>query len=1040
MASSKPVPPRIRRPAERAPHRRAGLHDDARVWAVLGPTNTGKTHLAIERMLGHETGMIGLPLRLLAREVYDKVAARAGAGQVALVTGEEKIVPRATRYWVTTVEAMPVSVPVDFLAVDEVQLAADPERGHVFTQRVMHARGMLETLFLGADTARNRLRDLVPGCRFEQRPRFSELSYTGQKKITRLPRRSAVVAFSAERVYAIAELIRRQRGGAAVVMGALSPRTRNAQVALYQSGDVDFIVATDAIGMGLNMDVDHVAFAAREKFDGLHHRPLTTAEMGQIAGRAGRYMNDGTFGVTGEAPPLEAEEIEEIEDHRFEPLRVFMWRNDDLDFGSIPALMESLDTAPPGRGLARPRMAADMAALTLMARDERVIRTATSADAVRLLWEVAQVPDFRKVMIDEHATLLANIYDHLMQAPGGAPGVIPDDWFLAHLRRTDRTDGDIDALATRLAHVRTWTYVANRANWLADPAYWQGVTRAIEDRLSDALHERLTQRFIDRRTSVLLKRLRQSEDLMAAVSQDGEVTVEGEFVGRLQGLVFVPDPRAEGLEGKALRAASDKAVAGEIEARAAALAAAADAAISLTEHGRLMWQDAAVGRLVAGADRLSPPVEIVAGEELDATARQAVAARLETWTRAHVAKVFEPLLKLRDAEDVTGLARGIAFRLIEALGSIRRDEASDDIQALAQPDRAQLRKYGVRFGAFSIFMPALLKPAPAHLALLLHAVHAARGAAGELPAPPAPGLTSATAEPGVPDFFYPALGFRVCGPRAVRLDMLERLADAIRPKIAARASLGEGYGGAGFVADADLMSLVGCSGEEFEGLLKALGFRPQTVRVKRLPAPAAAPADTTQTRAGTPEAPATPPDPGPGQGPDQSPDQSSEIPAEAEAEAEAEAGPEAVAPELQKAETPDAETPAGDALATETPADTPADAPADAPSPEAELEEIVLWRPARRGRPPAARGSGSGKNDAGPKEAGEHKQTRPRGKRRGKPRGKTDSKAGDTDRGKPATARERPPMQARPPHRKEKPIDPDSPFAILSKLKDGGTS
>ncbi|MGD1932940.1 MAG: helicase-related protein [Candidatus Phaeomarinobacter sp.] len=1018
------------------------------MWALLGPTNTGKTHLAIERMLGHETGMIGLPLRLLAREVYERVKTSAGAQNVELINGEEKLIPDNPRYWVTTVESMPVGVPVDFIAIDEIQLAADPERGHVFTNRLMHLRGELETLFLGSDTIKGRIRDLVKNCRFEQRPRFSELSYAGPKKITRLPRRSAVVAFSSDQVYAIAELIRRHRGGAAVVMGALSPRTRNAQVALYQSGDVDFIVATDAIGMGLNMDVDHVAFASLEKFDGLRHRALSAAEIGQIAGRAGRYMNDGTFGVTADAMPLDAEQVEEIEDHRFEPVRMLMWRNAALDFSSVDNLFKSLETPPPARGLMRARHATDAAALAIMAGDERVKPVASGEEAVTRLWEVAQVPDFRKVMIDEHASLLANIYDHLMRADGASPGVIPEDWFSTQTKRTDRTDGDIDTLASRLAHIRTWTYVANRADWLNDPAYWQGVTRAIEDRLSDALHERLTQQFIDRRTSMLLKRLQLREDLMASVSADGEVMVEGEFVGRLAGLVFVPDPRAEGLDGKALRAASDKAVTGEIETRARRLVAAGDDAFELTEHGRIMWENAPVGRLVAGADKLNPKTDIITGEELQAADRLVVIQRMDTWLTAHIAKTLEPLIKLRDADDVTGLARGVAFRLVEALGAIRRDEAAEDITSLAQPDRAMLRKHGVRFGAFSIFMPALLKPAPAHLILLMHGVFEAKGGAVDLPAPPAPGLTSAAVEANVPDFFYPALGFRVCGPRAVRLDMLERLADAIRPKIAARAELGQGYGGAGFTADADLMSLVGCSGEVFDGLLASLGFKPHKISVRKMPEPerkADAKADdaaqeekTTTEPAADPAAETKNDEPAAASENTPSPDglavettASVDTPSDtltatasetAPAETAATDTPSQTAASDQSADAP--ETPTSSA-SDEAKSDNAADA---TPAEDEEMEEIVLWRPARKGRPAANRNRGARSGTATADADKPRGQRNQKGAQKGRPQKGQKGKPGGKKQGKPAHASSRPP-------RADKPIDPDSPFAVLSQLK-----
>ena len=451
------------------------------VTAVLGPTNTGKTHLAIERMLGHETGMIGLPLRLLAREVYDRIAARIGADKVALITGEEKIRPESARYWVCTVEAMPREIDVDFLAIDEIQLAADPERGHVFTDRLLHARGKLETLLLGAGTMRDTIADLVPHANFITRPRLSKLSYTGQKKITRLPSRTAIVAFSSSEVYAIAELIRRQQGGAAVVMGALSPRTRNAQVALYQSGDVDFLVATDAIGMGLNLDVNHVSFAATRKFDGHNHRQLTPAEMAQIAGRAGRHMNDGTFGITGDVEPFDQDIVERLESHTFDPVKVLQWRARNLDFSSVDALQDSLKQIPREQRLVRARTADDLAALEAVTRESEITDYARGTAAVSRLWDVCQIPDYRKISPQNHSELVSTVYKYLMSSEGR----IPEDWFAKQVEFSDRTDGDIDTLATRIAHIRTWTFVANRQNWLKDHAQWQGRTREIEDALSE---------------------------------------------------------------------------------------------------------------------------------------------------------------------------------------------------------------------------------------------------------------------------------------------------------------------------------------------------------------------------------------------------------------------------------------------------------------------------------------------------------------------------------------------------------------------------
>src|SRR5262244_1424687 len=543
----------------------------AGVTAVLGPTNTGKTHLAIERMLAHSTGIIGLPLRLLAREVYNKIADRVGKDAVALITGEEKIKPQNPRFWVSTVEAMPREIDVAFLAIDEVQLGADFERGHVFTDRMLHMRGREETMVLGAATVRPMVEKLLPGAHIISRPRLSQLTYAGEKKLSRLPPRSAIVAFSAEEVYAIAELIRRQRGGAAVVLGALSPRTRNAQVALYQSGDVDYLVATDAIGMGLNLDVDHVAFASDRKFDGYQFRRLKPAEFAQIAGRAGRATRDGTFGTTGRCPPFESELVRALEDHNFEPIRVLQWRNTDFDFSSLGALQASLATSPKEQGLTRAPVAEDILVLEHAARDDDVRKMARTPADVERLWDVCQVPDYRKIAPATHAELVTTLYGFLMREAR-----IPTDWFSRQVEQADRTDGDIDTLSTRIAHIRTWTFAANRPDWLVDPEHWQGVTRAVEDKLSDALHERLTERFVDRRTSVLMRRLRENTMLETEIAKSGEVVVEGHLIGRLGGFQFMADPAAGGPEAKALRATAQKALAGEIDTRAARLAHAAD--------------------------------------------------------------------------------------------------------------------------------------------------------------------------------------------------------------------------------------------------------------------------------------------------------------------------------------------------------------------------------------------------------------------------------------------------------------------------------
>src|SRR5688572_23707702 len=623
----------------------------AGVTAVLGPTNTGKTHLAIERMLGHSSGLIGLPLRLLAREVYNKVADRVGAENVALITGEEKIKPQKARFWVSTVEAMPRDLDCAFVAIDEAQLGSDLDRGHVFTDRILNRRGREETMVLGAATVRPMIERLLPGANIVQRPRLSTLFHSGDRKITRLPRRTAIVAFSADEVYAIAELIRRQRGGAAVVLGALSPRTRNAQVALYQSGDVDYLIATDAIGMGLNLDVDHVAFASDRKFDGYQYRRLNPAELAQIAGRAGRATRDGTFGTTGRCPPFDRELVQALESHSFEPVRLLQWRNTDLDFASLSALQVSLAVTPKEPGLTRAPIGEDILVLEHAARDESVRAVAKTRNAVERLWDVCQVPDYRKIAPATHAELAVTVYGFLMRE-----GRIPDDWFARHVGQADHTDGGIDALSNRIAHVRTWTFVANRPDWLADPEHWQGVTRAVEDKLSDALHERLAERFVDRRTSVLMRRLKESTMLETEIGKTGEVVVEGHVIGRLDGFVFAAAPSAGGSEAKALQATAQKALAGEIDARAARLSQAADEQFVLASDGAVRWQGDAVGKLVAAEEVLRPRVRVIADEQLTGASRDMVQARLDLWLKSHIEKVLAPLFALSAAEDITGMA------------------------------------------------------------------------------------------------------------------------------------------------------------------------------------------------------------------------------------------------------------------------------------------------------------------------------------------------------------------------------------------------
>ncbi len=834
-----------------APDRAPG----AGVTAVLGPTNTGKTHLAIERMVAHSSGVIGLPLRLLAREVYNKIVDRVGVDLVALITGEEKIKPPKARYWVSTVEAMPRDLDVSFLAVDEIQIAADLERGHVFTDRILHRRGRDETLLLGAATMRPIIERLLPGASIVTRPRLSQLEFSGDRKLTRQPRRTAIVAFSADEVYAIAELIKRQHGGAAVVLGSLSPRTRNAQVAMFQSGDVDYLVATDAVGMGLNLDVDHVAFASDRKYDGYQFRRLNPSEFAQIAGRAGRATRDGTFGTTGRCAPFEPELVNALQNHSFESVKVLQWRNSKLDFSSLGSLQVSLALSPSHDALTRAPIAEDLRVLDHAARDADVRDMAQGAAAVERLWDACQIPDYRKIAPAAHAELVTTLFGFLMKK-----GRIPDAWFAAQVDQADRITGDIDTLSGRIAQIRTWTFVANRPDWLADPEHWQGIAREVENKLSDALHERLTERFVDRRTSVLMRRLRENSVLNTEIGKTGEVIVEGHVIGRLDGFTFAPDAAEAGSDAKALQATALKALGGEIDARAEKLAAAPDEQFVLTSDGTIRWTGDAVARLVAADDALHPRLRIISDERLAGAAREAVQTRLDLWLKTHIEKLLGPLFDLQKAEDITGIARGIAFQLIEALGVLERQKISAEMKDLDQPSRATLRKYGVRFGAYHIYIPALLKPAARALASLLwaekqsnvdmSALSGAQHLAGS-------GRTSFPVDKTLDRDAYRVLGYRQCGERAVRVDILERLADLIRPALSWReASPGSkpagAFDGRGFVVTQAMTSLTGSAGEDFASILRALGYRmekkpPLPPKPEVVEAPAAEPAATEAT-------------------------------------------------------------------------------------------------------------------------------------------------------------------------------------------------
>ena len=1008
------------------------------VTAVLGPTNTGKTHLAIERMVAHESGMIGLPLRLLAREVYGRVAEKVGTANVALITGEEKIAPPGARYFVCTVEAMPRATDAAFVAIDEVQIAGDLERGHIFTDRLLHLRGRQETLLLGAATMRGILQHLLPGVSVVTRPRMSQLTYAGSKKITRLPRRSAVVAFSADEVYAIGELIRRQRGGVAVVLGALSPRTRNAQVALYQSGDVDYLVATDAIGMGLNLDVDHVAFAQNRKYDGYQYRQLNAAELGQIAGRAGRHVRDGTFGVTGRVDPLSDELVGKIESHDFAPIRTLQWRTASFDFSSLDALKASIETPAPIEGLTRALPAVDAQTLDLLSRDEAVRGLADSPEQVSLLWDVCALPDYRRIAPAQHADIIASLYLDLARN-----GHVDEDYMSKQVHRADRTDGDIDTLSARIAQIRTWTFVSHRVGWLANQAYWQEKTRDIEDRLSDALHDRLTKRFVDRRTSVLMKRLRENAMLEAEISPEGDVNVEGHHVGSLLGFRFSTDNHADGEDAKAIRTAAQKALASEFETRATRFAAAANGDLALGSDGTVRWLGNPVAKLAPGEELLKPRALLLADEQLTGPARDKVAARVERFVAFQIETHLKPLQLLSAADNLSGTAKGIAFRMVEACGMINRREIVEEVRTLDQDTRGALRRMGVRFGFYHLFVPALLKPAPAGLLTQLWALKndaMEKPGFGDVVASLATGRTSLVTEPSFERDFYKLAGYRLLGQRAVRIDILERLADLIRPTLFWKPGLGQrpegGFDGNRFIVTPAMMSILGATAEDIEEVLKSLGYRGEprpaddvAAHLAKLDAEAAEKAaseqvvpvsenngDKAASETTKPEAPA----------------------AEKLIEAEKAAQPEdtettaAVAePSTEPvAEQPESCEKAPAEAVEKTPSPQEAVPDGDAGKPDEAVAEItddaneepkpvILWRQARHGGG-QQRSRGRERDKGGG------------GKRDGDRQGKRGSH-GDRHPGKPG----RKPGNPRKP-REQRPakIDPDSPFAKLAALKE----
>ena len=771
---------------------------NAKVKAILGPTNTGKTYYAMDRMLAHTSGVIGFPLRLLARENYDKAVSKVGISQVALVTGEEKIIPPYAKYFCCTVESMPLNREFSFVCIDEIQLAADPDRGYIFTDRILHSRGRQETVLLGAETIRPLLQKILPDIIIETRPRLSTLSYIGVKKLTRLKPRSTIVAFSVPEVYKIAELIRTKKGGAAIVMGALSPRTRNSQVDLYQNGQVDYLIATDAIGMGLNMDIDHVAFASDSKFDGNIPRYLTAPEIAQIAGRAGRSARNGTFGVIDESLKFDEETIEQVESHSFFPLKNLWWRNTDLNFSSVNKLIKSLDKAPPFNFMRKKVGALDAICLTHLSQIDTIKTKIENEENLSLLWNICQIPDFSNTLSGMHFNLLEKTFELLL-----SKGKLDNEWIKSQITRLDRYDGEIDTLLNRIANVRTWTFITNRSNWLDETEYWQDQAKTIEDKLSDELHERLTQRFVDKKIVVLNKTLKEFNNLEAIVRIDGRVFVEGEEVGTLNGFDFIPT-LSNGENAAPILTAARKTLPKEISRRVKELLMSDNAAFKFDNDGNILWQSNIVASLVNGENIYSPKINIKSSELLSDEQIKQIQLRIIEAVEGNIKNILSEAINLKDPSfknienkyfnkiqneekpaevekfpiiHLSGKALGIAYEVYEGLGSTKTSSLSMSISTLSDDEKTQLAKLGLRLGVETIYLPNLLKPSAIKLRALLWSVFYQN-----FPdhGTPPEGRVSVVMQPEANHDFFRAIGFVPLGDLALRADIAERLSALIR--------------------------------------------------------------------------------------------------------------------------------------------------------------------------------------------------------------------------------------------------------------------
>ena len=788
------------------------------VIAALGPTNTGKTYYAIERLAAHKSGMIGLPLRLLTREVYDKMVLKVGPSRVAMITGEERIIPDNPKYWVCTVESMPMSIPVEFLAVDEIQLIDDPERGHIFTDRILNARGMSETLFMGSSISKKVIKKLINDVKFYDRERFSKLTYTGYKKISHLPKRSAVVAFSIQSVYAIAEIIKRQKGGVAVVMGSLSPQARNAQVKMYQNGDVDYIVATDAIGMGLNLDLNHIAFAETEKYDGENFRKLYPHELAQIAGRAGRYQRDGTFGVTGQANEIDHEVIARIEDHRFIPLNSAKWRNKNLNFSSVNKLIESLKAIPNKIELGISRQADDLRALVRLSQDKEILENANNKKSIQTLWETSQIPDFRNISEGEHSKIISLIFKELC-----LNDKLSDEWLNSHIKSFDKYYGDINSLMMRLSGIRTWTYVSQKEKWLDNPVLWQKKTREIEDKLSDALHNSLTERFVEKTSSKLRIKYKDKKDILSGINENGDITVEGEYFGKINGFKLIIEKSYSEQYLKQIRPVISKSVELEMKKKSLKILSSEFDTFTLNSDLFIFYNDEKIAGLKPGNNPLNPKINIICDEYLDSNIKKKLENKFLEWIQDYIKFNLKEILSLENTDNLSPGAKGIAFRLLEELGLIRRNKIENEIKILDQKSRQELRKMGVKIGKFSIFFPATVKPKATELLISLWINFSEKNynqndiklIRENLPKP---GITSCALNQNISHEIYKVLGYLVIGKMVIRADIIERLDKIIYNEIDKDSK------DKSFLVSDEMISLLGCSRENMKLIIKDLGF------------------------------------------------------------------------------------------------------------------------------------------------------------------------------------------------------------------------